>query len=270
MKCCVIVSACRNPAALNWTLLGWRHQSRPPDELIVTEDDDDPSVADVVARHADAASFPIRHLTQKNLGFRKCLALNRALQSTQADWVVFTDQDVLPRADVLKHSVQLARPSRFIAAGSHLNLPMAFYTAAMTPGMVESGQIFDAAFLRSQGIQLPATRLLPHGAFARWLDVLTARNAFVGNHTGAWRHDLLRVGGFDESMGYGGEDTNIGIRLNNAGVRGIRAKHQLVMLHLDHPRPYVKRDEVLSNRRFNDSLRRTKTIAPRQSSLASA
>ncbi len=270
MKCCVVVSACRNPAALDWTLLGWRHQTRPPDELIVTEDDESPAVAAVVARHADAAGFPIHHLTQENQGFRKCLALNRALQQTQADWVVFTDQDVLPRADVLKNSLQLARPSRFIAAGSHLNLPMVFYTSAMTEGMVETGQIFDASFLRAQGIQLPASRLLPNGVLARWLDVLTARNAFVGNHTGAWRHDLLRVGGFDESLGYGGEDTNIGIRLNNAGVRGIRARHQLVMLHLDHPRPYAQREEVRANRAFNDSLRRTKIIFPRRSSLAPA
>ena len=48
MKITVVVSAYDNWRALDFTLLGFRVQTRPPDELIVAEDSEFPQVAEVV------------------------------------------------------------------------------------------------------------------------------------------------------------------------------------------------------------------------------
>jgi glycosyltransferase involved in cell wall biosynthesis len=263
----VIVSAYGNAQALDHVLCGWRVQTLAPVELIVTEDSATVAIAQVVQRHQARAPFPIVHLTQDDNGFRKCLALNRAIAAAQGDWLVFTDGDVLPRADVLAQFARLARPGRFVSAGSHLNLPQVFHAERLTPAMVESQHVFARAFLAQAGITLPASRLLPAGALARMLDALTPRNAFVGNLSGAWRADVLRVAGFDEAMGYGGEDRNLGLRLNHAGVRGLRARHSLVCLHLDHPRSWAHAEEVQANLAHNRQLRGTGTTLPRQSAL---
>jgi cellulose synthase/poly-beta-1,6-N-acetylglucosamine synthase-like glycosyltransferase len=267
----VIVSAYDNARALDFTLLAYRLQSEAPAELIVAEDSEFDAVAEVIERHRPLAAFPIRHVRQPDQGFRKCRILNRAIAEARSDFLVFTDADCVPRADVLAAFARLARPGRFVAAGSHVNLPPAFHLERLTAAMIESQAIFDAAFLRRAGVRVPALRLLPGGPLAQTLDVLTLRNAFVGNLSGAWRADLLRVGGFDEAMGYGAEDRNLGIRLNHAGVRGFRARHSLVCLHLDHPRSYKHDDEMARNQAFNRSLAASRsTVLPRESLLLPA
>ncbi len=263
----VIVSAYDNWRALDITLHAYRRQSLLPQELIVAEDSEFDAVADVVRRHAAEARFPIHHVRHADQGFRKCLILNRAIARASSDFLVITDADCVPRADVIATYRRLAAPGRFVSAGSHVNLPGAFHATQLTPDMIDDQRLFDARFLHRQGIETPPLRLLPPGWRPRLLDRLSPRNAFVGNHSGAWRADLLRVGGFDEAMGYGAEDTNLGIRLNHAGVRGRRARHSLVCLHLDHPRSYRHDDEVKANQAFNRTLAGTRATLPRRSVL---
>lgn len=263
----VIVSAYDNWAALDLTLLALRVQTHPPAEVLVAEDSNFPEVADTVARHAAMAPFPLRHLHQPDHGFRKCVVVNRAIASAGSEFLVFTDADCVPRADLLATYAQLARPKHFLAAGSHVNLPESFHRHRLTAEMIVTQQVFDRQFLAAQGVAVPWSRMLQGGRLARMLDTLTPRSAFVGNNSGAWREDLLRVAGFDEAMGYGGEDRNLGIRLNHAGVRGQRARHSLVCLHLDHARSY-RNDAVLqSNREWNRHLAGCAETLPRQSLL---
>jgi len=263
----VIVSAYDNARALDFTLLALRLQTVLPAEVIVAEDSEFSQVAEVVARHAAAAPFALRHLRQTDDGFRKCLILNRAIAAAASPFLVFTDADCLPRADLVAQYTHLARPGRFISGGSHVNLPASFHQQHLQPEMVSSQQVFKRGFLAMQGIAVPWSRLLPSGALPRLLDRLSPRDAFVGNNSGAWREDLLRVAGFDEAMGYGAEDINLGLRLNHAGVRGQRARHSLVCLHLDHPRSYRHEAVVQANRRWNQTLAHTRTTLPRQSML---
>jgi cellulose synthase/poly-beta-1,6-N-acetylglucosamine synthase-like glycosyltransferase len=267
MKIGVIVSAYDNWRALDFTLLGFRVQTRPPAELIVAEDSEFPQVADVVARHAALARFPIRHLHHADQGFRKGLILNRAIAEATAPFLVFTDADCIPRADLLATYERTARPGRFVSAGSHVNLPESFHQQRLTAAMVGDQRVFDRDFLALQGVLTPWSRLLKPGPLPALLDTLTPRNAFVGNNSGAYRVDLLRVAGFDEAMGYGAEDSNLGIRLNHANVYGFRARHTLVSLHLDHPRSYRHEDQVRANQAWNRQLAKTATTLPRQSVL---
>ncbi len=263
----MIVSAYNNTRALDFTLLAYRLQTLAPAELIVAEDSEFDAVAEVVERHRRQAAFVIRHVRHADQGFRKCRILNHAIVQAASDFLVFTDADCVPRADVMATFRRLAKPGRFVAGGSHVNLPQSFHAERLIAAMIESQSVFSAAFLRRAGVDVPALRLLPGGLLPRVLDAFTPRNAFVGNLSGAWRADLLRVAGFDEAMGYGAEDRNLGIRLNHAGVRGQRARHSLVCLHLGHPRSYKHDDEVARNQAFNRQLAATGTVLPRESLL---
>lgn len=263
----VVVSAHADARALHFTLLGFRLQSEPPALLWVAEDGEDEQVAATVRAHAAAAPFTIRHLSQPHRGFRKWQVANRALAASRADWLVFTDADCVPRADLLAQYRRLARPARFVAGGSHVELPRHFHESALDEGLLRSQRLFDAGFLRQRGVDVAAARLRPAGWGARLLDALTPRQAWVGNNAGAWRQDLLRVAGFDEALGYGGGDRNLGIRLANAGVRGLRARHSLVCLHLAHERPWRDATQVDANRRWNREVARSGEWLPQASAL---
>lgn len=267
MTLSVVVSAYANAKALDLTLLGYALQTTLPDEVIVAEDSEAPEVAAVVKRHREVAPFPLIHLTQEDKGFRKCTILNAAIVQTRADIVVFTDADCVPRADVIANFHRLMRPGRFVSAGSHVNLPPEIYQRPDVAACLTNQTLFDAGWLKQHQVPTPPLRLLKSLRLAHWLDCLTPRQAFVGNLSAAWRTDLLRVRGFDESMGYGGEDTNLGVRLINAGIHGFRARHALVCLHLDHPRPWRVHEEAVRNKAWNRTIARTSTVLPRQSIL---
>jgi GT2 family glycosyltransferase len=267
MKISVVVSAYNNWVALDRTLLGFRCQTHAPVELWVAEDSRFDEVAAVVAKHRAATPWPIRHITQENRGFRKPVMMNRAFADAAGDFVVFTDADCVPRADLLDAYARLARPGLFLAGGSHLSIPEAFHRERLTDDDVVSQRLFEPAWLRAQGIELSRWRLTRSRPLARALDLLTARNAMTGANSGAWRADLLRVGGFDETLGYGGEDRNLGLRLNNAGVRGVRARHSLVWVHLDHRRGYVDPALKQANLDWNREVRRRRLVWPRETSI---
>jgi glycosyltransferase involved in cell wall biosynthesis len=263
----VVVSAHADARALHFTLLGFRLQTQAPARLWVAEDGQDPRLAEVVQGHAALAAFPIQHLTQPHRGFRKWTLVNRAIAASRAPWMVFTDADCVPRQDLLAQYARLARPGRFLAAGSHLELPRAFHEHHLDEGLLHSQRLFDPQLLRQHGVHLPRARLAPPGRWARLLDALTPRSALAGNNSGVWRSDLLRVAGFDETMGYGGADRNLGIRLAHAGVRGQRARHSLVCLHLGHERPWRDPALVAANKRWNRELLRLGEVLPRDSLL---
>jgi hypothetical protein len=70
--------------------------------------------------------------------------------------------------------------------------------------------------------------------------ITTTRPTFNGHNASAWKTHLFRINGFDERMGYGGLDRELGERLCNAGVRARQIRHRAVCVHLDHPREYVR------------------------------
>jgi glycosyltransferase involved in cell wall biosynthesis len=266
----VVISAYSNWVALDWTLLGIRCQTYAPLEVFIAEDSQYDEVAAVVDKHRRLASWPIHHLTQVNRGYRKPIMMNRAFGAARGEFIVFTDADCIPRNDLLEQYARHARPGRFLAGGSHLSLPEWFHRDRLTTSMVETQQVFDHRWLRENGIDLSRWRLTRSRPLASALNVLTARNSLNGANTGAWRSDVLRVGGYDESMGYGGEDRNFGYRMNNAGVRGVRLRHSLVWLHLDHARGYVDPVKKAANLAWNREVRRTRAIWPRETSLPAA
>ena len=267
MKISVVVSAYDNWLALDRTLLGFRCQTMAPLELWVAEDSRFEEVAAVVARHRALAPWPIRHVTQADRGFRKPVIMNRALREAVGDFVVLTDADCVPRDDLLQTYARLARPGSFLAGGSHLSIPEAFHRERLTDAMIESQQLFDARWLSAQGIELSRWRLTRSRPLARALDLLTARDSMNGANSGAWRADLLKVGGYDETMGYGGEDRNLGYRMNNAGIRGVRARHSLVWVHLDHRRGYVDPATKRANLDWNREVRRRRLVWPRETAI---
>ena len=80
----------------------------------------------------------------------------------------------------------------------------------------------------------------------------------------AWRDTVIAVNGFELGLGYGGEDRELGKRLENLGIRGRQVRHRAVLLHLDHDRPYrapavEARQQVL----LNDLARSGRTRAVR-------
>jgi len=75
----------------------------------------------------------------------------------------------------------------------------------------------------------------------------TTRPTWNGGNASGWRCDLVAANGFDERMGYGGQDRELGRRLENAGVRGLGVRYRALCVHLDHARGYADRVSIRTN-----------------------
>ena len=111
----VIISTYNNPQWLEKTLWGYTAQTRPADEIIIADDGSRPETAELI--RSFEKRLPVRHVWHEDNGFRKTIILNKALAMATADYLVFTDQDCVPRHDFLATHERMACSGRFLSGG---------------------------------------------------------------------------------------------------------------------------------------------------------
>ena len=264
MRISVIVTTYNRPDWLELVLWGYAAQTWAPHELLVADDGSGPDTHALLDRMAPLLRFPLRHVWHADESFRKCEILNKAIAVATGDYLLFTDGDCIPRADLVQAHRDEARAGRFLSGG-YVKLPMST-SLAIRPEDVLAGHATDYRWLRAHGA--PRSRRLARlrrgACAARWLDRITpTRASFNGHNSSVWRTDAVAVNGFDERMRYGGLDREFGERLENAGVRGAQIRHRALVVHLDHARGYRDAEALRRNRAIRDETAATRrTRAP--------
>lgn len=252
----VVLSTYNQPDWLALALRGYARQAWTDFEVLIADDGSGDATRERIEALRPQLPFAIEHVWHRDDGFRKCVILNRALERARGDYVVFSDGDCVPRADFLAVHARLRAPRRFLSGG-YFKLPRVT-SHAIGVDDIDSQRCFDLAWLRAHG--LPRShrdlKLGARGAGAVLLDALSpARASWNGHNASGWRTDLVAANGFDERMQYGGEDRELGERLENAGVRGRRIRHRAIVLHLDHDRGYVRPEMIAANDRIRAETR---------------
>lgn len=252
----IVFSTYNQPDWLEKTLRGFAAQDRHDFEVVIADDGSGADTRQRIDGLRSQLPFQLQHVWQPDDGFRKCEILNAAIRASRGEYLVFTDGDCIPRSDFVSTHLRLRAPGRFLSGG-YFKLPMAI-SQAIDGDDIGSGRCFDVAWLRRNGLPRRArdSKLWAQGRMAATLDALsTARASWNGHNASGWKADLVRVNGFDQRMGYGGEDRELGERLENAGVCGKRVRFRAIVLHLDHPRGYVREEIVAANNRIRAQTR---------------
>ena len=252
MRLSVIVGTYQSPEWLEKVLWGYLAQTHRDFELLIADDGSTDETAQTIARY-EHEGVPIRHVWQRDDGFRKSRILNKAIVAARSEYLVFTDGDLIPRADFLAVHAGFAAKGRFLSGGC-VRLPMEVSRAVTRADVVEGG-VFSVRWIRARGggASRGWTKLaVPALAAAAADRMTTTRPTWNGGNASGWRRDLIAANGFDERMGYGGQDRELGRRLENAGVRGYGVRYRALCVHLDHERGYANRESI----RMNQAIRR--------------
>lgn len=236
MKTAVIVTTYNRSDALAVVLKGYCGQSDQTFDLIVADDGSREETAEVVRQFSRRARFSILHVWQEDHGFRAAAVRNRALASTSADYVIFTDGDCVPSRHFVQVHKQLAEPGYFL--GSNRVLLSSDLTSRVLhrqlPIHTWSSTEWVLCWSKREVNRLLPLMRLPDGRFRKWTP-----DRWQGIKTcnlSAWRTDLIRVNGLDESYeGWGLEDSDLVIRLLRAGVKHKNARFAATVFHLWHP-----------------------------------
>lgn len=252
----VIISTYNSPAWLEKVLWGYSCQSVKPDEIVIADDGSREDTRQLIERYAEV--LPIKHVWHEDRGFQKSQILNKAIVASSADYLIFTDQDCIPRRDFVAVHKEYAELGYFLSGG-YFKLPMDI-SLALTKEDIESQRAFSLKWLMKKGLKwtFKCTKLITKRWFTRTMNCVTPRGAtWNGCNASGWRSDILKTNGFNEEMQYGGQDREFGERMFNMGIKSKQIVYSAICLHLDHKRPYKTKASIAKNVAIRKNTRKS-------------
>lgn len=240
MKVSLIISTYNSEEWLKKTLTGIRYQTYLDFELIIADDGSGPATKQVIDEFSQNSPIPIKHIWHEDRGFQKTKILNSAINAATGEYLIFTDGDCILRSDFIATHVKNAQKGYFLSGG-YFKLSMAL-SQAITSEDIKSQNCFDIGWLINSGLKksFKTIKLTKKKTLARVMNFVTPTKAtWNGHNASGWKDDFIAINGFNQEMGYGGEDREFGERLFNYGIKSKQIRYTAVCVHLDHPRSYV-------------------------------
>ena len=256
----VIITTYNAPEELWLVLLGYEQQTSRDFEILIADDGSDERTQQVIDRFRSLSSIHVKHVWHEDNGFAKCKILNSAVKQAVSDYLLFTDGDCIPRADFVAVHLQEARPGWFLS-GTYNNIPSSFKSLIGEQEVI-SGEAFKLSWLRKHGLEFSpkCLRLIKSYSLRLLLNsITTTQPTWNGCNVSGWKSDVVAVNGYDERMRYGGLDRELGLRLNNLGIRGKQIRFKAICLHVDHERGYMNEEDLKRNLAIRQATIETKS-----------
>jgi glycosyltransferase involved in cell wall biosynthesis len=244
----LIITTYNRPDALSAVVEACFAQDDRNFEIIIADDGSTNNTRETVAALQARSPVPMKHVWQEDIGFRAARARNLGTLAAQGEYIIFLDGDCVPQKDFIANHRRLAKRG-YVVTGSRVLLSEGFTRRLLEQhldiqrlGALEKLKLYLAGnankFLQTM-LTLPD--LGRESKRFTWRRIKSCNMA-------AWRSDLDLVNGFDESFtGWGHEDSDLVLRLFNAGVLRKSGAFATEVYHLWHRE--AKRDQESSNRK---------------------
>ena len=239
-KASLFVSTYEMPEHLRLVCAGLSRQSALDYEILICDDGSGPETKAVIEDFTRHAPVAVRHFWQEHQGFRKCRILNQALRDSKGSVCIFLDGDCVPHKDYVRDHLDQQEEGRFLAGrrvelgprlSKTLTVPQimaGFFDRPNFPLLLSSLKKDSEFFQRSIRIS--------NGRLRKMLGMTYVADMKGCNYSVS-REALVELNGFDEEYeGYGREDTDIELRLQNLGLRIKSLKGLALQFHVWHPR----------------------------------
>jgi len=232
ITCSLIIATYNWPEALSLCLASAMQQVVMPTEIIIADDGSKEDTKRLVEKYAAISTVPIVHVWHPDAGFRLAQIRNRAFAKASSNYLIQIDGDLILHPYFIADHLAIAKEKHFVS-GSRvlLSAETTNYLIAQKSIAIEkfsSGK--DRNFfnkLRSPFI----TRLLAD----RYKQGGKNKYYVKGCNMAFWKADLYTVNGYNETFtGWGREDSELAIRLINAGIKKRFLKMGGVTYHLYH------------------------------------
>ncbi len=243
LKISVIISTYNKPDWLEKVLWGYANQSFKDFEVIIADDGSDKDTEKLIMSYKKRYPVPLKHVWHEAKDYQRQKILNVAITKSNAEIILFTDGDCIPRKDFVETHYKLSEKGRFLSGG-YCKLPMKT-SLAITEKDVEDQNCFNTEWLNKiewVGVRNYMKLNAYKGSPALLNSMTQTKPTFNNCNSSAYKSDLLMINGYDERMQYGGPDRELGERLENAGIKGKQIRYSAICIHLDHPRGYATKE----------------------------
>lgn len=226
----LIIATYNNPGYLKLSLESLLAQTILPKEVIIADDGSTDETARLIMHYKKKSPVPIIHIWQPDDGFQLGKIRNIATVAASGEYIIQIDGDIIME----KHFIQdhlFHRQSDTLLQG-----PRTLLSAGRTAEAIEKGQL-TFPFL-APGIGHPEnairSRILSTFLATRYRNtrpLYAARGCNMSYH----KTDFMKVNGYNHDfIGWGHEDSELTLRMLNAGIRKHYIKFHCVAYHLHH------------------------------------
>lgn len=244
-----------------------RMQTEKDFEVIIADDGSNKDTVEKINRYiSDHPDLRIRHSWQEDEGWRKNKSLNKAVRLSKSDYLIFVDGDCVPHPKFVEDHLRLRRQNTIVGGRRVDMAPGISEMVVSWPSLPKNyfskvrGAVLRSMFKSSFSKTLSQLRRTLRFPFFFGKPLGTRPHGFLGCNMGMHKADLVSLNGFDEDyVNPGtGEDTDLELRAQNAGMKCLAVPRYALMLHRCHQRLPLDSPEnkaILNRNRENRATR---------------
>lgn len=230
--CSIVVSTYNRPDALELCLESILKQTHLPDEIVVADDGSGEPTRQLIQSIQQSSSVPVVHIWQPDDGYQLARIRNRAFAAAGGQYLMQVDGDLILEKNFVLDHLKMSRRGRFVSGTRTM------MDAELTGKLLRKEVSADAIGQYTQHLQKKHNAI--RSGPLRVLSYIIERNSrnyryVLGCNMAFWKEDLMKVNGYNESFkGWGKEDNELAVRLQNAGLKLRFIKFGAVVYHLHH------------------------------------
>ncbi|MFT3909838.1 MAG: glycosyltransferase family 2 protein [Ferruginibacter sp.] len=227
----LLISTYNWPMALELCLKSACDQSVAPDEIVICDDGSTADTGLIIKKYQAISRVPIVHVWQEDEGFKLGQIRNKGIAKAKGDYIIQIDGDLILHKHFIKDHLRFCKNS-FFTTGSRVLL-----SPETTETLIENNSTDIKKYSKNDrnffnGLHIP----LLHNFLSQLYKTKGRHKYYVkGCNMAFWKNDLVQINGYNEDFtGWGKEDSEIAIRLINAGIKKQFLKFGGITYHLYH------------------------------------
>jgi cellulose synthase/poly-beta-1,6-N-acetylglucosamine synthase-like glycosyltransferase len=237
----VIIASYKNIKNLEIIFFALKRQSFKNFEVIVAEDDNNSEMIDFLDIQRNIYKYKIKHVNQPgDIGFRKNVILNKAINIAEGDIIVFIDGDCIPHKHLLKIYAKNSGPNK-ILFGRRVMLSKKNSDKVLETKNFRYLKFFYLLYYKSEKLR--------YSLYLPFFKIKKAAGIW-GCNWSCMKKQIIEVNGFDEDFDKAcfGEDTDIEWRLVANGNKLFSVRYSAIVYHLFHEKNYSRTESNESRR----------------------
>jgi glycosyltransferase involved in cell wall biosynthesis len=207
-------------------------QTRRPSEIVIADDGSGRETKEVVEQFQKESPVSVVHVWHEDNGYQLAKIRNRSFAAARGDYLIQIDGDLVLDRHFIQDHLGMAQPGTFVGGARTM------MDEELTNWVIEGKVAIDDILSYREHLNRKSNAV--RSGILRRLAYMYQRHQrnykyVLGCNMAFWKKDILKVNGYDESFkGWGKEDNELSVRLQNAGVKLRFIKFGAVVYHLYH------------------------------------
>ena len=223
----LIITTYNRPDALLLVLRSIEAQTIKSFEVIIADDGSSNDTKEVITSFQEKTNLTIIHSCQKDKGFRVAKSRNKAIAKASGDYIILVDGDMILHPQFVEDHINNAELGYFIQ-GSRVLLTQQKTNSVLNENNINFSFTSSGLLNRKNAVHSNSLSKL----FSNKKNIL---RGIKSCNMAFFKKDYISVNGFNnEFKGWGREDSEFIVRLQNNGIRRKNVRFNAIQFHLWH------------------------------------